>query len=351
MSYVLFWWVLIILMSGRGDEGKGAAGSTVDYKMPLEELKALGDKYKELIGATEDLRLWLKSVDQLVKQYPDDERLASLYAHGLCEVQEWERAFVYFEKSLAVNAEQPELLANAGTCARNLNKYDEAEKMYLHAIKLRPGKKFFKVLLAKLFVYQGKLDEAEAMLVKVIDEVDLEAGESESDKYLHRAYYVRSELHKARKMYTEAVMDTLQAINLTTGVKDVDDHERYKRWQADLYRIDNNAMASLTLLQRLRADTRHSLEVLAEIATSYDLLGQPFKAGEAYAEVLIRYRQDDGKLAEHAADWFLKAGEADWRQNILVDYSKFRRTQKLSIHYVSAYMRCVQIKKLVKTKK
>lgn len=300
--------VLLWVMNGSDEEG-GSAGTSLDTKMPTEGLKALGDEYKELVGYTEDLRLWLKTIDQNVKRYPNDERLSSLYAHGLCEVQEWDKAFIYFEKSITVNAEQPDLLANAGTCARHIKKYEKAELFYKQAIKLRPNRKLFQVLLAKLYVYEGRFSEAALMLNDVIENAGLEVGESGSDKYLHRAYYVKSELHKAQKKYTDAILDILQAVNLTTGIKQIDDHERYKRWQASLYRLDGSALSSLTLLKRLRADTRQSLEVLAEIAESYRMLGQLFEAGEAYAEVLVRYRTDDGKLAEHAADWFLKAGE------------------------------------------
>ncbi len=324
-SSLIFCICLVVGLAGCG-QGEDTSGEA-NTRLSAAEYEKLATHFQNLLEYQKDLSLWLEQAKQYAQRYPEDYKLIRLYAHGLYETRQWELAFQSFKQSLDTQSDQPELLANAGTCAFQIKKYGYAEQYYQRAIDLRPDKKIFRVFLAHAYLYEKKWSLAKKLLDDVIRGDGLEAGESISDQYLHRAYYVRSELYKMQKQYLLAVQDAMQAILHANKLASGSDKIRYTRCLAELYRLDGNYMTALAVLGRINIKDRQSLAVLADTAKVYEATMRPDLAADLYANAFYDKPQD-WRLAKYAAHWYIKAQQVEQGQYYIEKYKALRSSAK-----------------------
>jgi tetratricopeptide (TPR) repeat protein len=186
---------------------------------------------------------------------------------------------------------------SAGLMAMAAGESDAALTHFQAAEKLDSSNPQYALFAAQLLMQMKRLDDAQAALQRVL-------AASPQEPYAHASMAM---LLLERGEFEQA----LQEISTARGV--LPDDVGLRAQHAKVYRRMNQPRKALELLVGLEANDRAQEAVAFEIASAYDMLGDPSKAGAAWescAQVNPQAAPDRVAYAAlQAARMYLKAGE------------------------------------------
>jgi tetratricopeptide (TPR) repeat protein len=101
-----------------------------------------------------------KMYQQLVDEYPDDERAHNLLATNYFGQQEWDAAVTGYEEAIRINPEYSAPYNQLGYALRFLERYDDAEKAFRKYMELIPDDPNPYDSYAELLMKVGRFDES-----------------------------------------------------------------------------------------------------------------------------------------------------------------------------------------------
>jgi len=190
----------ILKEQGKLKEGQKFAEKMISQSPEVSEFYDMAASFYE---AQKDYKKAMAAVGQGLKRYPQDEKL--LYFEGALLDKQGERAKAIenMKKIITANPNNAHALNFLGyTYAEMGENLEEAEKLVLKALTLRPEDGFIEDSLGWILFRQGKVDQAITRLEKALK---LQPEEPIILDHLGDAYSQKKELTKAAEMYKRAV--------------------------------------------------------------------------------------------------------------------------------------------------
>lgn len=297
----------LLLLAWRASGPGPAAGppTAADHA----QLEALQAKLRNAIANQRMVTPMIPEAQRLVARHPNMTEARVTLAQMLVVNQRLPDAYEQLTEVLAQDPDQAQVQLLAGSLQLQRGLPVEAEPHYRAAVALEPAEGGHRVFLAQCLVQQGRLDDAERVLTEAIG----------IDGTLHAASGMLADIYEQQDQIEMALS---QAQRARQAVPRDDDRAwaAYTRRYARLLRRVDQPAESLLVLRELPPQTHFDKAVAAEMASSWEMLGQPEKAAAHYEAALLVNPLDDASAAEAAA-WYLKAGDTD-RARQMIDEVK-----------------------------
>lgn len=203
----------------------------------------------------------------------DALQLSGLLAY---ESQQFDDAEKFFLKALKVRSNSAGLYSNYGTLLHRLRRYEEAIAKYKQALSIDSGLMVARVNMGVAYTMLKRYDEAIDCLDKVIEL---------NPKHVE-AFFSRANAHKEAKRFQQAIDDYDRAISLNPNY-------------FDAFVQRGNALREMERLEKALADFDRALSIKKNNADAYSgrglvlhQLNRPEEALEAYAAALALDPQD-----------------------------------------------------------
>ena len=269
------------------------AGSAPDTELMEQEVQAVARNYADAVDRGSALDPVEQAARRLVDRYPGSADARNLLGQVLLSMHRWQEAYEQFELSLQIDARQAEVEVLAGTVSEELKRLDAAVVHYATAVSIDNRQPRYRLFLASAYYKQGLEDKARE---EALEALRLDSGQHKAHALLSRLYAGRGELAMALDQIDKAI----ERVPLEARAEQID----YVRTKAGLLRRDNRAADALHVLtDQLSNKELRRPDVLADVATTWAMLGQPAKAAEAY----------EAAWGEEPAAWELPAAAAHWR--------------------------------------
>jgi tetratricopeptide (TPR) repeat protein len=199
----------------RGDYAN--AMQAVQAAIAIERTRPLELYAATLQAKSGDLAAAVAYVQKLIDAEPENDELHYNLGVIYGEAKESDLAIDAMKKALALNPDNASALNFIGyTWAERGENLDEAEKMIVRAIELRPEDGFIVDSLgwvyymrARPLVQSGKLDAAQAYIERALSELEradqLTGGDPVISEHLGDTYLLRGERRRALDMFEEAL--------------------------------------------------------------------------------------------------------------------------------------------------
>ncbi len=284
------------------------------------------------------LRLLLPISLLLFLQFPvltqesENDPARKLFSEGLVLLREgnFEHALAAFEKSAALNPNQPATLGNIGTAAIRLGMLEKAESAFRQAIKLQPDQSGFHANLCEALGRQKKLSEAieacnEGVRLNPTGEMEnasrltayFQAGHPDDE--LERLFAVTTNLLAQSEVvnsiaanyyirqgnYPRAVAILESLVRLRPSVS------RYHGMLANTYvRLERDSDALASARTALQIDPQDSFANFAMGSIFFEL-GQHVGAIESFSRVSLDHPDSDLARFHHALSEIRRGRQAD----------------------------------------
>jgi len=288
--------VASIYWSRRGQPADGAGSVPFDPCVAREELESVGQRVNRALadGAISDVLI--AEVRAVVERYPKFAAARTLWAQVLLVKGESSGAYEQLQRSLELDPAQPEIHQLAGAVAEKLGRLDRAGWHYAQAIALDGQRTDYRLKLANVYLRQQQPERARELMLEALR---LDSGQ-------HLAYAMLADLYASQNKI-DLALDQIQKAIEHTPVAQRSKQIGYVRTRASLLRRANRPQDSLQVLNSLSPRERFDPAVLADVAVSWAMLGQPGKAALEY-EAALEAEPTRALWAVEAARWQLKAG-------------------------------------------
>jgi len=203
---------------------------------------------------TGDLDKALKSVEEALAFNPSVAKSHSLKGRILLEMGQLEQALRSFKQALAVDPSFEEAQYFLGVVYERFNEYDLALQAYRKAAELAPDDPQYAIAAAEMLIEQGKLDEAEALLLQGAGAFRHNAGVRQT---LGHIALLRNQPSRAVKYFTQARLlapdDPATLEDLAYAQMEAEQYAEAERSLAQL--LQDESRKDRADLKRLRART------------------------------------------------------------------------------------------------
>jgi tetratricopeptide (TPR) repeat protein len=315
-------WILLVLaalaiITGYGvthsrrqapaDLSSGAGSAAPDPQAAAADTDAVATLFADALQKDEPLDHVLAAAQRNVERYPGFAAAHNLLAQ--IHVKRFEKQEAYHQLKLALDLDpnQAQVHALAGSVAEQMRDYDLAYRHYDQAASLEPANARFKLFLANTLIDRQQFDKARAMALEVL----------KTDANEHRAHAILARLFEFQGKPDQALEQIAKALTLTpAGEADRNTLITYTLTQAKLLRRLNRPQDAILAIQALRPRERINDLVLSDLATSYAMMNDPASAAKLYEDLALLSPRDWRYPAEAAA-WRLKAGQLDQARDLL----------------------------------
>ena len=303
---VWFALVLLALLSvtvwvGRrpAHEPAPPAGSVpLDDETARAELELIEQRYPAQRDSG-NLDQALTEITRVVEKYPGYAAARVQMALVLAETGRSESAYIHLKKCLDLDNQQPNVELLAGTFAMQLNDLTGSAHHFSRAVGLAPENGEYRVYLAQVQIRRHQFDAARMTLLDAL----------RLDSSLHEAYFSLADVF-ARQNELQLALQQVQKAIENTPIAERKKQIGYILRKAKLLQRMNQPEQSLQTLRHIPARRRQELDVLEEMAISWNLLKRPEKSAELYEQVLAQ-RPTQWRLAAGAARWQIASGEVE----------------------------------------
>ena len=269
----------------------------------------------ELLRLQEDLNLAvmdkrpadvvLGDLRAFVERFPDRADAWRALGQGLAYAEDPEGAYDAFSTSLELDDGHAEIAVLAGTFAKGLERFDESEQWYLHAVQLQPDLISHRRHLAALYEHTGRLNQAEAALREALSR---SPNHVEVQIQLAHVLETNGKPQQAMAMLEQAVGRS--ALLEPERQRIVTVH--YAKMQLD-QGLHEQAFEAL---EALPASQQFDHDVIKQLARCWVIQNQPQLAAERYDKLLI-LNPGDERAAIEAARYWIMTGQIDKAQAAL----------------------------------
>jgi len=297
------WWT----MQGEAlkERLQGAGAADWDEDKAVDELNAIAHHFQEALAEQKDTSPMLGPAQRLVEKHPNFPEARTLLAQVLRVQGRRSEAIEQLERSLALNARQPNIHEMIGQLYLEEQNPDRALYHFSQAMSIEPANAKFRLLVAQVHIMRQDYDPARQMLLHTLN----------LDSSQHKAYAMLSDLY-ARQNRLDLALSQIQRAIETTPITERDMQVQYIRTRAMLLRRANQPREALLVLQALTPGERAHERVMADMATCHAMLGQPEQAAILY-ELAFQDNPADFAMLEEATRWRIKAGDLSQAEKYL----------------------------------
>lgn len=253
-----------------------------------------------------DLDQLIAQVTKLVEKYPNFAPGQLFVGQLYFDKGDLKQAQQYIDTSLKLDPKQGPVHLLAGNIALMLRDPKTAEDQLSQAVALEPSNAQYWLYLGQCYFEQENWDQAHECYTK--------AFELDSDMTL--ALNGLADCQIKRGELADAVVTIQRAIDQTPLGKRKT-QVVYFRKQAKVLSLLKKPNESLVVLGKLTQVESTQPDVMSEMATYWDQLGEPDKAAEMYEKQLGNDLRN-WQLAASAAHWWIKAGNKSKAQQQLL---------------------------------
>jgi protein O-mannosyl-transferase len=253
-KYAVFGWLwyvgTLVPVIGLVQSGAQAMANRYMYIPMLGLLIIVGWGAKDFIGKYPRAKIAAIILGAVV--------LSSLLALTRMQVRHWENSLTLFEYTLNATKNNPVAENSYGVALFNLGRMEEAEPHLRKAVRLAPAFVAAITNLAKVYMEEGKYNEAVENLSVIIKH-----NEATAD-----TYYTLATVLSLQNKFDEAIKSFKKALELNPN-----DPDTYKRLGIVLLVTGRNNGAIMYLNESLRIRP-NQVEVYTNLGTAYSQLGQ-----------------------------------------------------------------------------
>lgn len=295
------WW------SMQGDALRSRNQGSAEGEQPsaMEEFSAVAALFEEAVAENKSTEPMLAPAWKLVEKYPEFPEARTLLGQILRVQGRLEESVTQLEMSLKLNPQQPNLHEMVGQIELEREQFDRAAHHYKQAIALRPRDTRYRLFLAQTQLRQGDHDGARKTLLQALN---INSAE-------HKAYAMLSDLY-ARQNRPELALTQIQKAIENTPILERELQVQYIRNKSMLLRRANRPEEALLTLEALSPSERANLQVLADMATCWGMMGQPAEAALMYAEA-YQNNPADFYMLEQSAAWWIKANNREQAEKFI----------------------------------
>lgn len=260
-----------------------------------QKFEPLRQQYMQQRTHKNDLDKIIAQAQKLAEKYPDFAPGQLFVGQLYFDKGDMKNAQVYIDKSLALDPKQGQVHLLAGNIALMQQDPKRAADHLSLAVALKPSNAQYWLYLGESYFAQKLWSEAQQCFEKAL--------ELDSDMTL--AYAGIADCQVKQGKTREAVFTMQRAIDQTPPGKRKQ-QVIYLRKQAKLLADLGKPNEALVVLGKLTDKEKADPDVMAEMSTYWDQMGEPGKAAEVY-EVQLKKDLRNWELAAAAARWRLKA--------------------------------------------
>lgn len=231
---------------------------------------------------------------EAVKQFPEDQELRLALASTYLELKQGDRAYEQYTAALTIGPRTPAIEFTAGTVANTIGRLELAVEHYSAAQRADPTNADYPLYLGQVQAKLGQNDAAKASLLRAakLNEERAIIWGTLGDIAMRENNANLAIQHAARAR-------TLDPSNVV-----------YRLIEARALNRTGKPEEALELLVAVPDADRRLPEIMRLMADSYGMLKRPRDAALLYAAASDN-SPDNKDLAEQAAEWFERAGDAE----------------------------------------